>query len=41
MHPSKKVISPEEIAETAKFLCSEGAREIRGAEILHDAGANA
>jgi hypothetical protein len=35
------VISPEEIEETAKFLCSEGRKEIRGAEILHDGGYNA
>ncbi len=36
--PTKKFITIEEVADTAKFLCSDGARSITGANISIDGG---
>jgi 3-hydroxybutyrate dehydrogenase len=36
--PTGRAIDPEEIAETAVFLCSEGAKSITGTTVYVDGG---
>jgi 3-hydroxybutyrate dehydrogenase len=36
--PTKRFVTPEEVAELAVFLCSEGARSITGANLSMDGG---
>ena len=36
--PTKRFVTPEEVADLAVFLCSEGARSITGANLSMDGG---